>query len=150
MEMNETNTHYSNIRQPALVTWLRLARVFQKVQLATSHHLEAYHLSTAQFDVLAQVFANQGCTQQEIAQALLVTKGNISQLLTRMEHDGLLERRSEGRSNALFLTTKGRTLAQLVIPAQEALINRLLQGLSVEQQTTLHSILRTLDRHLDQ
>src|ERR671932_2526202 len=84
-------------RSPGLVAWLRLARVFQKVQRAESNQLRCWRLSPAQFDVLAHVGASEGLTQQRLADALLVTKGNVCQILDKMERDGLLVRRPSGR-----------------------------------------------------
>src|SRR3712207_8018674 len=66
--------------------------------------------SNAQFDVLAHVGAAEGITQQQLADSLLVTKGNIAQLLDRMQKRGLIERRPQGRINRLFLDRKSTRL----------------------------------------
>src|SRR5437764_3859966 len=87
------------LREPAVMAWLRLARVFQKVDRASADHLRCWGLSVAQFDVLAHVGATEGQTQQELADSLLVTKGNVCQLVGRMEADGLIRRCQEGRVN---------------------------------------------------
>src|SRR5215208_8070169 len=92
----------------AVVAWLRLARVFQKIDQAAAEHLRQFDLNLAQFDVLARVGAAEGLMQQEVANSLLVTKSNVAQLLDRMERTGLVERRPEGRANRLYLTPKGR------------------------------------------
>ncbi|HWQ13938.1 MAG TPA: MarR family transcriptional regulator [Roseiflexaceae bacterium] len=134
------------LRQPAVLAWLRLARVFQKIEARSERFFRAHGLTTAQFDVLAKVGATSGMTQQELADALLVTKGNISQLLHKMEQDGLIMRRQEGRTNCLFLTERGQQLYALVVPQQEAQIARLLAVLSDEEQRDLLRLLRTLDR----
>jgi DNA-binding MarR family transcriptional regulator len=135
------------LRLPVL-TWLRLARIFDKLQHALLEHLRAWDLSIAHFDVLAQVGAAEGITQQELADHLLVTKGNVCQLLDRMERSGVVLRRQEGRANRLFLTDAGRRLFAEVVPAQEAEIARLLAPLTAEEQTRLLGLLRKLDRAL--
>jgi DNA-binding MarR family transcriptional regulator len=136
------------LAEPAAMTWLRLARVFQKVDRASADNLRAWGLSVAQFDVLAHVGAAEALTQQELADSLLVTKGNVCQLLARMEADGLIRRSQEGRVNRLFLTEKGRDLFACVVPAHEAFIARQLSALSAEEQTTLRTVLRKLDHAL--
>jgi DNA-binding MarR family transcriptional regulator len=78
-------THQSGLRQHAVLAWLRLARVFQ-IDMHSERFFRAHSLNTAQFDVLAQVGAAHSMTQQELADALLVTKGNISQLLGKLDH----------------------------------------------------------------
>ena len=136
------------LRSPALLAWLRLARVFQKVDQASSEHLRRWGLSVAQFDVLAHVGAAEGISQQELADALLVTKGNVCQLLNRMEHDDLIARIAEGRSNRLYLTERGRALFESTAPCQEAMIANLFSGLDSDEQHRLHDTLRKLDRML--
>ncbi len=136
------------LRTPAVLVWLRLARVFQKVDRASVEHLRDWGLSVAQFDVLAQVGAAEGITQQEVAQSLLVTKGNVAQLLDRMEAAGLLRRRQDGRCNRLVLTDEGRALHAAVAPAQEGLITQLFASLSPDERVALLATLRRLDHAL--
>jgi DNA-binding MarR family transcriptional regulator len=139
----------NNLRQPAVLAWLRLARVFQKINTKSERFFRSQDLNSAQFDVLAKVGASSGITQQELAAALLVTKGNISQLLAKMEQDGLIVRRQEGRSNLLSLSERGQKLYQEVVPQQEQLIAELLHGLTREEQSELLRLLRKLDHQLD-
>jgi DNA-binding MarR family transcriptional regulator len=107
-----------------------------------------FGLSVAQFDVIAQIGANQGLTQQELAQALLVTKGNVCQLLDRLEQRGLIERRpaGTGRSNRLYLTKEGQRLYDVAVPAQEQMIATRFAALTDDEQQTLLHLLRKLDR----
>ena len=133
-------------RRPAVRTWLRLVRVFQKVERASDLHLAAWRLSGAQFDVLAQVGGAEGLTQQELADALLVTKGNVTQVLDRMAARGLVERCQDGRAKRLFLTERGRALFAEVVPAHEALVAERFAVLSPEEDDHLHALLRKLDR----
>ena len=137
--------HRPRLRQPAVLAWLRLARVFQKIDTRSERFFRSHELNTAQFDVLAQVGAARGMTQQELADALLVTKGNISQLLSKLEQVGLITRRQEGRTNCLSLTERGEALFQVVVPQQEALIADLLEPLSADEQRELLRLLRKLD-----
>ena len=137
-----------SLRRPAVLAWLRLARVFQKIDTVSERFFRSQELNTAQFDILSRVGASAGISQQELATALLVTKGNISQLLTKMEQDGLVTRRQEGRTNCLSLTDKGHALFQRVVPQQEALIANLLAPLSPDEQAELLRLLRKLDRSI--
>jgi DNA-binding MarR family transcriptional regulator len=132
-----------------LLAWLRLARVFQKVEKLSSEHLRGWDLSVAQFDVLAHVGATEGIVQQELADTLLVTKGNVCQLLDRMEDRGFISRRQEGRANRLFLTDAGRRLFADVVPTHEAVIAERFSVLSEGEQERLHKLLRKLDQALD-
>ena len=136
------------MRRPSVLGWLRLLRVGQKLDRALAAQLRRWDLNLAQFDVLAHVGADAGITQQELADSLLVTKGNVAQLLARMEGRGLIERRSEGRTNRLYLTEGGRRLFAEAVPAHEDLIARRLAALSEGEQRQLLDLLRKLDRSL--
>jgi DNA-binding MarR family transcriptional regulator len=132
----------------AVLAWMRLARVYHKVDRASAAHLRRRGLSVAQLDVLARVGARPGMTQGELAEALLVTKGNVCQLLDRMEAEGLLERRREGRAKRLHLTPRGRALAGEVVPAQERVVDGLFGVLDPAAQRQLLALLRRLDRRV--
>ena len=132
----------------SVLAWLRLYRVAQKIDRAQSVHLRSWGLNTAQFDVLAHVGAHTRMTQQELADSLLVTKGNVSQLLDRMEKLGLLRRCQEKRNNTLVLTEKGQQLYDLVVPTTEKLIEDQLAVLSTAEAADLLRLVRKLDQSL--
>ncbi len=130
--------------------WLSLTRFGAKVERALADRLRGWGLNNAQFGVLARVGGAEGMTQQELADSLLVTKGNVAQLLDKMEERGLIERRAEGRVNRSFLTEQGRRLYGEVVQAYEDSIGELFGGLSSGEQEQLLRLLHKLDRSLDQ
>jgi Transcriptional regulators len=134
--------------RPAILAWLRLYRISLKIDRIQQQHLRSWNLNTAQFDVLARIGAHPGITQQELAHTLLVTKGNISQLLDRMEQQGLLTRQQEGHCKYLRLTEQGEELYKRVVPAHEDQIAARFSVLSPSEIADLQRILRKLDRAL--
>jgi DNA-binding MarR family transcriptional regulator len=145
---SDTTSGNSGLRKPSVIAWLRLAKIYHKVDRASAEHLSTYGLSVGQFDVLAQVGAHEGITQKELAEKLLVTKSNICQILGRMEERGLVSRRQEGRAKHLFLTEEGRRLSEEVVPSQEQLIDRLLSSVPSDDHDVLSKTLGRLDRAL--
>jgi DNA-binding MarR family transcriptional regulator len=135
-------------RTHGLLAWLRLARVFQKLQHVEADRLRCWRLSPAQFDVLAHVGSTEGLTQQQLADALLVTKGNVCQILDKMERTGLIERRPSGRVNQVYLTETGRTLFDEVVPAHEHFMSEQFSSLARADQAALHRLLQRLDHAL--
>lgn len=149
-EQTEILERGRSLRRPAVTAWVRLLRVAQRVERDLGARLrERWGLNNAQFDVLAHVGAAEGIVQQRLADSLLVTKGNVAQLLDRMEKRGLIERRPEGRTNRLYLTEVGRRLFAEIVPAREDLIAERLSVLSKEEQRHLSDILRKLDHSLN-
>lgn len=135
----------ARVHRARVSTWMRLARFYHRLDRASGELLRQWDLSVAQFDVLAQIGAREGLSQQELADHLLVTKGNISQLLARMVRRGLVHRCQEGRAMALFLTDEGRALHQRVLPAQEALVARHFATLTRAELRALSASLRMLN-----
>jgi DNA-binding MarR family transcriptional regulator len=137
---------YVHLRNPALRAWVRMLRLSQKVQPALAETLRRLGLNPAEFDILDTLAAREGLTQQELADALLVTKGNMTYHLCRMEERGLVDRRPEGRKNRLYLTGESRRLLEEALPEHEALIDERFSGLSVEDRAQLADLLGKLER----
>ena len=135
-------------RLPVLA-WVRLMRVYHKMNRRTVEEMRPRKLSVSRFDILNHVGVREGRTQQECADALFVTKGNIVQLLDAMEADGLLYRRRRGRTNLLYLTDAGRELRTETLAAHEARVTCDLSVLTPDEQETLLALLRKLDRSLE-
>lgn len=135
-----------SLRRPAVVAWMRLARVYERVDRVSAVLFGRWGLSVGQFDVLSRVGASEGLTQGELGEALLVTKGNVSQLLEKMENRGLVARSREGRTNRVYLTEEGRRLFEEAVPAQEDMISIRFSGLSHAEQTELLKLLRKLEQ----
>jgi len=133
-------------RSLAAAVWTRVVRVYQQVDKRSEQSFQGLGLNTAWFDVLARVRAREGLSQNELAQALLVTKGNISQLVSKLCTEGLVERRAEGRSQRLHLTPRGRALADQAVPRQEALLEQSLAVLAPSEQRQLSQLLRKWER----
>ena len=137
------------LRRPAVLGWLRLMRVYHKIDRASAENVRGRGFSVAQFDVLAHVGGAEGMTQQELADSLLVTKGNVCQLVKKLEDRGLISRHQEGRANRLFLTDEGRRLFEEIVPLHEAVIAERFSVLSEGEQARLYELLRKFDRALD-
>ena len=116
-----------------LRVWFRFIRLHRRVSGAIAGELKALGLSIPQFDLLSTLTEREGVSQQELAQRLYVTKGNVSGLVDRLVEAGLVERRAlagDRRSHALHLTGQGRELAQAGIKAQRDYVARTLGRLT--------------------
>ena len=134
------------LRQDSVLSWLRLLRISHRILQAAAIALEPWGLSNAQLDVLANVGATEGLTQFGLAKRLSVTQGNVTQLLAKMEAQGLIQRTVEGRTKRLYLTPIGRALFDAVVPAHEAFIAGRLAVLNPVEQRQLLRLLAKLDR----
>ena len=125
--------------------WIRIAHIRRKYERAAMEELRCWNLSLAQFDVLMTLSVSEGMTQFDLAKRLLVTQGNITQLLDKLEQRGLLTRHQEGRTKCLLLTDQGRDLLATVLPTHMLWNAEQFAGLSPVEQQQLLSLLRKLD-----
>ncbi len=72
---------------PAVVTWLLLMRSFALVDREAEHQLRTLGLTHPQFGVLARLRANDGPSQHELGDMLLLDKGNLCSILRRLEEN---------------------------------------------------------------
>src|SRR4051794_5035802 len=102
---------YESLRDLRRQTWVQLARAFYLIQRRVTLVLAGHDLTLPQFDVLATLRFSEGVSQQELAERLLVTKGNVCGVLDRLERLGWVERRpdpNDGRANRLYFTAARR------------------------------------------
>ena len=128
--------------------WIRLARIRRKYEHAAVVQLRPWNLSLAQFDVLSALGASEGITQLDLAKQLLVTQGNITQHLDKLEQRGLLIRHQEGRTKCLMLTERGKELLDSVLPAHTGWNAEQFASLSASEQKQLLALLRKLDHQM--
>jgi MarR family transcriptional regulator, organic hydroperoxide resistance regulator len=126
-----------------LRVWFRFVRLNRRVGQAIAAELKAVGLSIPQFDLVSTLTEREGLTQQELAERLYVTKGNVSGLVDRLVEAGLVERRTpagDRRSHALHLTERGRALAERGLAAQRAYVARTLGRLPAADLADLERI----------
>jgi DNA-binding MarR family transcriptional regulator len=125
-----------------------LFRFNSRMERRMAEALAPHGLTVAQMDVLATLCCGDGITQQELAEWLLVTKGNIVGLIDRVSAAGWVERRpdpEDRRVNRLYLTDAARKLMAEVEPGQAALMREIFGKLTEEELRQLHGLLQRLD-----
>ena len=135
-----------------LRTWLQLVRTYLRMERRLERLLEERGLSLPQFDILATLAMGEGITQQELAQRMLVTKGNICGMIDRMETNGWVERRpdkQDRRANRLFLVPAGRKQLARSFPDQHAAVQEMMSALRPEELQTLYEFLDRLEEDIE-
>jgi DNA-binding MarR family transcriptional regulator len=134
---------------PDIDAWVGLAHAYHLIARRLEQALDPHALSLAQFEVLARLHFDGRMNQNDLAQRLLVTKGNVCGLIDRLETAGLVERRSDPadrRANRLILTSEGARLLAESLPDHLAIIRERLGGLSEAEQRTLGELAERLAR----
>jgi DNA-binding MarR family transcriptional regulator len=137
----------------ALRLWLRLFTCTTMVEREVDGMLKReFGSSLPRFDLLAQLErAPDGLRMGELSERILTTNGNVTWLVAALEREGLVRRRTaphDRRAVVVRLTAAGRRHFSTMAQAHEALIVRLLGGLSSAERHTLHTLLGTSKQHL--
>ena len=150
--MKTNATHYLEKiigQDHSLLSWLLLIRVVKKIGRDLDKLAHNAGLGRAQFLLLAIINLDEGLQQQEYAERLGVTKGNICQLADKLEESSYIVRQKEGRSNYLSLSDTGRELISKLVPNHDLLVKERLSVLSPEELQQLYTLLCKIDREMD-
>jgi DNA-binding MarR family transcriptional regulator len=112
-----------------------MARLFAK---GLQQNIKPLGLAPAQFMTLLALWEKDGLTQRELVERLDVEQATMANTLTRMERDGLIQRRAhpdDGRSQSIHLTPKAVALREPATAAARAVNGVALGYLSEEERT---------------
>ena len=135
-------------RREMLRAWVQLARTHAKFVQRMSLVFGSHGMTGPQFDVLATLRQKEGITQQEMAASLLVTKGNVTGVVDRVEALGWVERRTDPddrRANRLYLTEAGWSKYLAVVPDHDAVISQVMTDFDREEALLLHRLLQKFE-----
>ncbi|MGC9396977.1 MAG: MarR family winged helix-turn-helix transcriptional regulator [Anaerolineae bacterium] len=128
---------------------MHLLRRLRQIGPERQPPFETVGITSAQLALLEWLIAQPGSNLQGIANGLRVTPPTVSVGVRRLEEVGLLERHpdpTDGRAWQFDLTETGTALCERVQRYRQEKTQRLLAGLTPEEQTTL---LMLLERALE-
>jgi DNA-binding MarR family transcriptional regulator len=125
-----------------LRAWFALLRCFSSIERVLMQHIALeYNSSLPRYDVLTALAMNKtGVTMGDLAMMLMVTKGNITGVVRRLEHDGLVKKvtdKKDRRIQSVTISASGRKLWDKMHQDYERIISTLLAGASHAQVDTL-------------
>jgi MarR family 2-MHQ and catechol resistance regulon transcriptional repressor len=135
----------------ALRLWIALARAYTTFSREVAGRVAEYGLTTPQFGILEALHHLGPLPLGELAGKLLVTGGNVTYVMDRLEEQGLVEReRSDGDRRIVNarLTEKGRALIREVFPGHASFVRDAVAHLSVDEQESLRELLKKLGKGL--
>lgn len=97
-----------------------LVRFVHAVSQRGTAILGDHGLSPAQYQLLLVLSAHPGIAQYQLADRVGVTRGNVSQLVKKLEASGVIARRRDASTDELTLTDCGRDLVAALRPQQES------------------------------
>lgn len=133
-----------------LRTWIRLLRLTRQTENSLREYMRVSHGTTLpRFDVMAALYrADAPIKMSALSQMLLVSNGNASTVVDRLEKDGLVVRiaaASDRRVVNVSLSDKGRKQFEVLAAGHEALVDRIFARLGHEDLDLIRDLLHRAD-----
>ncbi|MDK8871370.1 MULTISPECIES: MarR family winged helix-turn-helix transcriptional regulator [Paracoccus] len=132
-----------------LKLWIRLLGVTRAAEGQLREFLRVRHDTTLpRFDVMAALYRRrEGVTMSELSRMLLVSNGNATAVVDRLEKDGLARRmpsETDRRTVFVSLTPEGLAAFESFAADHEAEVNRIFAGLTEQDIDLLTEILKRM------
>lgn len=141
----------SPTEQEALRTWLRLLGTSNLIRKTLQARLNAgYGVSLSRFDVLANLYRapEEGVRLSDLSKQLMVSNGNVTQVMTPLVKEGLVERKpcaQDARAAIARLTKKGTALFERMAADHASWVGEIFANLSSNDHKQVANLLDKLD-----
>ena len=134
-------------KKRALRVWLALLTSSQLVEKQVRARFRTeFDTTLPRFDVMAALAREpKGQTMGDVSRWLLVSSGNVTGIVSRLEADGLVTRSrslDDRRTHLVRLSRKGREEFDRMSSTHEQWIKELLCGITRQEMATLDELLR--------
>ena len=141
----------TDLSKRRLKTWIRLLGVTRGAENHLRDYLRRAHATTLpRFDVMAALWRKRdGVTMSELSRLLLVSNGNATAVVDRLEADGMVRREAEDgdrRRIRVRLTPEGLEAFEIMALGHEAEVDAILGRLSETDLEALRDILSRAGR----
>jgi MarR family 2-MHQ and catechol resistance regulon transcriptional repressor len=148
-EVHENPREWTESQGVALGVWIALARCYSTFTKAVAAKVQDYELTVPQFGALEALYHLGPLSLGDLADKLLVTGGNVTFVMDRLESQGLVARyRSDTDRRVVLarLTESGRDLVARVFPEHAEYIEQLCRHLDPAEQAELRRLLKQLGK----
>jgi DNA-binding MarR family transcriptional regulator len=133
--------------------WLRLLVLTNMIEGRVRRRLRAaFGITLPRFDVMAALCSTpEGLSMGELSHRLMVSNGNVTGIVERLECEGLVRRRQrpeDRRSHLVRLTDAGREAFEAMAAEHENWIASMLSELSEEEVEQLYHLLNKAKRSI--
>ncbi len=145
----ESRKGWGTEEESALRVWIVLARSYLTFSRVVAAKVAEYGLTLPQFGIMEALYHLGPLSLGELAGKLLVTGGNITYVMDRLEEQGLVERRrseNDRRVITAVLTEKGEACIREVFPGHAAFILELVETLEPDERDEVRRLLKKLGK----
>ena len=132
-----------------VMLWVRLAMTFNVLYQEIKRDVSKEQFTIPQFEILSCLDRTKGLPLSEIAERLLVSGGNVTGIIDRLERDGYVYRvrdKTDRRVVRALLTEKGFEIYKSFLPRYKEIMNKINSGLTFQERRQLQRLLKKLAR----
>jgi MarR family 2-MHQ and catechol resistance regulon transcriptional repressor len=138
---------------PALSLYIALSRASQWVNAHADRDIRTHGLNRTEFGVLELLYHRGPQPLQQIGEKVLMSSGNITYVVDKLEKKGLCRRRASQSDRRLIyaeVTEEGSAFIERVFPEHTKIIQAAVAGLSEEEITIASQLLKKLGKTAQQ
>lgn len=158
MDGNDNQTNATSHRSAAksnvsLDLYIALSRASQWVNAHTDRDIRSHGLNRTEFGVLEMLYHVGPQPLQQIGGKVLMSSGNITYVIDKLEKKGLCRRRASQEDRRLIygeITEEGSRFIEEVFPAHTICIEEATGGLTAEEKALASSLLKKLGKFAQQ
>ncbi len=141
----------SDLSKRRLKMWIRLLGVTRASESTLREYLRLTHDTTLpRFDVMAALYRRRdGVTMSELSRMLLVSNGNATAVVDRLEADGMVRRTpsdTDRRTVYVALTPEGIAAFEAMATGHEAEVDKMFSGVTEADLDALTEILKRMGK----
>lgn len=132
---------------PSLELFTVLSRAHNWVHAHAVRDIRRYGLNPTEFGILELLYHKGPMPLQQIGEKILISSGNITYSVDKLEQKQLLTRRiapHDRRVTFAELSEQGRQLLDEIFPRHEEALRRAMAGLDTEEQAQAIQLLKKL------
>lgn len=149
--MSEVN-QYKN-EASSLELYIALSRASEWVNAHADRQIRQHGLNRTEFGVLEMLFHLGPQPLQQIGQKVLMSSGNITYVVDKLEKKGLVKRRTSTQDRRLIfaeVTDEGCSFIEAIFPSHATVIKQAMDGLTEAEKETATQLLKKLGKHAQQ
>lgn len=134
-----------------IILWVRLNMTFQLISYEIQKALKKEKFTLPQLVILVCLGRSDGLTLGEISKRLLVTGGNITGVMDRLEKGGYVYRDRDKEDRRIIrakLTPKGMELHKKILPIFQKKWNEIVNILEPDEQRQMKRLLKKFSQGL--
>ena len=127
--------------------WLRLLSCTMAIEKEVQRRFAERGVTLPRFDVMAALDRHGEMKMGELSQSLLVSNGNVTQLVQKLVQDGIVELRkppADRRASIVRLTSEGKQQFDKLARAHQDWIDQMIGDLDFTQRERLYVALGVL------